>query len=137
MLAVETSLGQDSKSVVPNGVEILQQLCNTDISGDSRVEENQTAEEVAALLAAYNTMQETGAFVVPDSNSFGQKFRVYDADSERRLGVEEFYRIQHINQTYDFALQMLQRHCELNKGVMGVWECCELLNEFVDESDPD
>ncbi|MCO5591002.1 hypothetical protein L7F22_044978 [Adiantum nelumboides] len=32
---------------------------------------------------------------------------------------------------------MRQKHCELDKAVMGVWECCELLNKFVDESDPD
>jgi len=29
--------------------------------------------------------------------------REYDAESERQKGVEEFYRLQHINQTYDFV----------------------------------
>eukprot|EP00250_Pteridium_aquilinum_P023102 c261_g1_i2 orf=402-1091(+) len=32
---------------------------------------------------------------------------------------------------------MRQKHCKLDKAVMGIWECCELLNEYVDESDPD
>lgn len=26
---------------------------------------------------------------------------------------------------------------KLNRAEMSIWECCELLNEFVDESDPD
>lgn len=26
---------------------------------------------------------------------------------------------------------------KLDKEVMSIWECCELLNEVVDESDPD
>ena len=29
--------------------------------------------------------------------------RDYDVESERQKGVEEFYRLQHINQTYDFV----------------------------------
>ena len=29
--------------------------------------------------------------------------RNYDAESERQKGVEEFYRLQHIKQTYDFV----------------------------------
>lgn len=29
--------------------------------------------------------------------------RDYDAESERQKTVEEFYRLQHINQTYDFV----------------------------------
>jgi len=29
--------------------------------------------------------------------------RDYDIESERQKGVEEFYRLQHINQTYDFV----------------------------------
>ncbi|XP_028107342.1 uncharacterized protein LOC114306321 [Camellia sinensis] len=36
-------------------------------------------------------------------NSFGHSFRDYDAKSERQQTVEEFYRVNHINQTYDFV----------------------------------
>lgn len=32
---------------------------------------------------------------------------------------------------------MREEYGKLNKGEMGIWECCELLNEVVDESDPD
>jgi len=30
-----------------------------------------------------------------------------------------------------------EEYSKLDKAVMSIWECCELLNEFVDESDPD
>ncbi|KAH7301097.1 hypothetical protein KP509_23G012100 [Ceratopteris richardii] len=32
---------------------------------------------------------------------------------------------------------MREKHLKLNKRRMGIWDCCELLNEHVDESDPD
>ncbi|KAJ1421037.1 Inositol oxygenase [Sesbania bispinosa] len=76
-------------------------------------------------------------FIAPDINSFGNSFRNYDAESERQKGVEEFYRLQHINQTYDFVKRMREEYGKLDKVEMGIWECCELLNEVVDDSDPD
>lgn len=76
-------------------------------------------------------------FIAREINSFGQSFRDYDAESERQKSVEEFYRLQHINQTYDFAKRMREEYGKLNRVEMSIWECCELLNEVVDESDPD
>lgn len=35
------------------------------------------------------------------------------------------------------ALSKREHYGKLDKTVMSIWECCELLNEFVDESDPD
>jgi len=32
---------------------------------------------------------------------------------------------------------MRQKHLQFNKAQMSIWECCELLNECVDDSDPD
>ena len=32
---------------------------------------------------------------------------------------------------------MREEYIKLNKAKMSIWECCELLNEFVDESDLD
>ncbi|XP_051148159.1 inositol oxygenase 1-like isoform X2 [Andrographis paniculata] len=78
-----------------------------------------------------------GGFVVPHANSFGHNFRDYDAESERRQGVENFYRINHINQTVDFVRKMREEYGKLDKIEMSIWECCELLNNVVDESDPD
>ncbi|XP_038988032.1 inositol oxygenase 1-like [Phoenix dactylifera] len=76
-------------------------------------------------------------FHVPDNNAFAILFRDYEANSERKDAVEEFYWKQHINQTVEFVKKMREEYGKLNKAEMSVWECCELLNEFVDESDPD
>lgn len=76
-------------------------------------------------------------FLAPEINSFGRLFRDYDAVSERQKTVEEFYRLQHINQTYDFVKRMREEYGKLNRVEMSIWECCELLNEVVDDSDPD
>ncbi|XP_073116074.1 inositol oxygenase 1 isoform X3 [Elaeis guineensis] len=76
-------------------------------------------------------------FVVPGNNAFGNTFRDYEANSERKDTVEEFYRKQHMYQTVEFVKKMREEYGKLNKAEMSIWECCELLNEFVDESDPD
>ncbi|KAL0308539.1 UNVERIFIED_CONTAM: Inositol oxygenase 1 [Sesamum radiatum] len=81
-------------------------------------------------------MVEVG-FFGPQNNAFGNSFRNYQQESLRRIMVEEFYRKNHTLQTYDFAMAKKEEHGRLNKAVMSVWECCELLNEYVDESDPD
>ncbi|KAL0410553.1 UNVERIFIED_CONTAM: Inositol oxygenase 1 [Sesamum latifolium] len=79
---------------------------------------------------------EVGSFA-PQNNAFGNSFRNYQQESLRRIIVEEFYRENHTFQTYDFAMAKKEEYGRLNKGVMSIWECCELLNEYVDESDPD
>ncbi|GAA0163475.1 oxygenase [Lithospermum erythrorhizon] len=76
-------------------------------------------------------------FEVAKLNSFGISFRDYDAINERQKTVEEFYRINHISQTYDFVKKMREQYGKLDKVKMGIWECCELLNDVVDDSDPD
>ncbi|KAL7096840.1 hypothetical protein ACP275_10G105500 [Erythranthe tilingii] len=78
-----------------------------------------------------------GGFDAPEINSFGQSFRDYNAESERQKTVEEFYRLNHINQSFDFVKKMREKYGKLDKTEMSIWECCELLNEVVDESDPD
>lgn len=78
-----------------------------------------------------------GGFVVPHANSFGHNFRNYEEESERQQGVENFYRTNHIYQTVDFVMRMREEYGKLNRVEMSIWECCELLNDVVDESDPD
>ncbi|KAG0555377.1 hypothetical protein KC19_12G165200 [Ceratodon purpureus] len=79
-----------------------------------------------------------GRFHMPTLNAFGQAFRAYDApDGERQAGVEDLYRANHIHQTFAFGQAMREKHLQFNKGLMSIWECCELLNECVDDSDPD
>ncbi|KAJ4708574.1 Inositol oxygenase [Melia azedarach] len=76
-------------------------------------------------------------FVVPESNAFGHNFRDYEKDSIRKEIVQEFYRKNHIYQTFEFAKKKKEHYGKLDKTEMSIWECCELLNEYVDESDPD
>ncbi|KAJ8430903.1 hypothetical protein Cgig2_008406 [Carnegiea gigantea] len=76
-------------------------------------------------------------FSKPEANAFGNTFRDYEAETERKKIVEEFYRQNHINQTVDFVKKMREEYGKLNKVEMSIWECCELLNTIVDESDPD
>lgn len=76
-------------------------------------------------------------FVAPEINSFGQSFRDYAAESERQKSVEEFYRMNHIHQTYNFVKKMREQYGKMDRVEMSIWECCELLNDVVDDSDPD
>ncbi|XP_049397800.1 inositol oxygenase 4-like [Solanum stenotomum] len=83
-------------------------------------------------------IQDQDQFMVPQTNAFGHDFRDYNnAQSERQKGVEKFYKTQHINQTYDFVKKMREDYTKLDKAKMSIWECCELLNDVVDDSDPD
>ncbi|KFK43697.1 hypothetical protein AALP_AA1G161300 [Arabis alpina] len=100
----------------------------SDHNGDEIVEKSQG--NVTELVL-------DGAFVAPHTNSFGHTFRDYDAESERRTSVEHFYRTNHIGQTVDFVRRTREEYGKLNRTEMSIWECCELLNEFIDESDPD
>ncbi|XP_047316990.1 probable inositol oxygenase [Impatiens glandulifera] len=84
-----------------------------------------------------NNLDADDEFLVPDTNSFGHNFRDYNAESVRQQGVEEFYKTQHINQTYEFVKRMREKYGKMDKVEMSIWECCELLNDVVDESDPD
>ncbi|KAI6690108.1 hypothetical protein NL676_026936 [Syzygium grande] len=94
-------------------------------------------EEEKVLVAEEKELVLDGGFLVPGTNSFGHTFRAYDAESERQSGVENFYRINHISQTYDFVQRMREEYGKLDKVEMSIWDCCELLNDVVDESDPD
>nr|XP_023900847.1 inositol oxygenase 1-like [Quercus suber] len=61
-----------------------------------------------------------------------------DYEATVRLSiVENTYRLNHINQTYDFVKRTREEYAKLNKAEMSIWEAIELLDSFVDESDPD
>lgn len=63
-------------------------------------------------------------------------FRNY-IDGERQKRVEKFYTLQHANQNYKFVQGKRDNYLKLDKVEMGIWECLELLDSLVDESDPD
>ncbi|KAG4999789.1 hypothetical protein JHK87_020861 [Glycine soja] len=63
--------------------------------------------------------------IVPDINSNGRSFRNYYGESERHKSVKEFYRQQHIGQTYEFAKKMTEEYGKLNRVEMSIRECSE------------
>jgi inositol oxygenase len=63
-------------------------------------------------------------------------FRNY-VDSARQQTVENFYRINHKLQTYEFVQAMSAKYASGGLCKMGMWECLEYMDGFVDDSDPD
>ncbi|KAH0857085.1 hypothetical protein HID58_085346 [Brassica napus] len=120
-------------------------------TSDSRIEEKKMKDERDDEVLwdgglVVSKSKEADGFDAPDINFLGHSFsytlfslsRDYEnGASERQKGVEEFYRMQHIHQTYDFVKEMRKEYGKLNKMDMSIWECCELLNNVVDDSDPD
>ncbi|MBB6270482.1 inositol oxygenase [Pedobacter cryoconitis] len=76
----------------------------------------------------------------PDPNAISQAkdtagFRDYE--NAEKASVKEFYRLQHINQTFDFVQQKRTEYLKFDKMEMSVWEAFDFLNKLVDDSDPD
>jgi len=69
-----------------------------------------------------------------DPNRKKEDFRDY---ANTTPGVREFYRLNHANQTREFAAAKKKKYAPLTKTKMGIWEALEYLNTLVDDSDPD
>ncbi|KAK4337715.1 hypothetical protein RND71_042202 [Anisodus tanguticus] len=111
------------------------------MTGGAEVENKKASSDAEELFldggfVVPNNVSNDG-FVVPGNNAFGNSFRDYSAETERKKIVNELYRQSHLNQTYDFVKKMREEYGKLNRVEMSIWECCELLNEVVDDSDPD
>jgi len=64
-----------------------------------------------------------------------EDYRNYD--NPARDTVKEFYRINHINQTYDFVLKKEGEFLKFDKRKMSLWDAVDFLNTLIDDSDPD
>lgn len=64
-----------------------------------------------------------------------EQFRNYD--ETEKDGVKEFYRLNHLYQTYDFVQQKKAEYLTFDKKEMPIWSAFDFLNELVDDSDPD
>lgn len=69
------------------------------------------------------------------TNNFDNEFRNYDDPA--RDSVKTFYKLNHEQQTLEFARAKKKEFGGLTYREMGIWEACEYLNELVDDSDPD
>lgn len=63
------------------------------------------------------------------------EFRNYDEPP--RDTVREFYRLNHIYQSYDFVQEKKKEYGQLKRAEMTLWEAVDFLNTLVDDSDPD
>jgi inositol oxygenase len=66
-----------------------------------------------------------------------QKEDYRNYESPARDTVREFYRLNHLNQTFDFVRQKESEFLPLRKREMTIYEAVEFLNTLVDDSDPD
>jgi len=67
-------------------------------------------------------------------NNHGTEFRVYHSQNE---DVKNTYELNHHNQTVSFVDQVTQDYTSFNRAKMTVWGAMDLLNSFIDKSDPD
>jgi len=74
--------------------------------------------------------------VAPLPHAVKTEFRNY-VNSEAQDRVSRFYREHHKKQTLEFVQKKKEQICSLSKKQMTIWEAVELLNNLVDESDPD
>ncbi len=58
-------------------------------------------------------------------------------DEPARETVREFYRLNHVHQTLEFARAKRDDYNRLDRRRMGIWEAMEHLNTLIDDSDPD
>jgi inositol oxygenase len=65
-----------------------------------------------------------------------EEYRNY-VDSEKVDTVREFYKMNHIYQTYDFVCQKQNNFLKFDKKEMPIWAAIDFLNTLVDDSDPD
>ena len=64
-----------------------------------------------------------------------EEFRNYQQDEKN--SVREFYRLNHIYQTYDYVVQKKADFLQFNRKEMPIWDAFDFLNQLVDDSDPD
>jgi inositol oxygenase len=77
----------------------------------------------------------TTKLVGTNPNKTKEQFRNYEASA--RPSVREFYRLNHLYQTYDFVQAKKNDFLALSRKKMSVWEAMEFLNTLIDDSDPD
>jgi len=80
--------------------------------------------------------REAGKSFATDPNKVEGEFRNYESNP-RFERVRNFYDLQHKNQTLEYVESMELKYAKFGRMRMGIWEALEMLNTFVDDSDPD
>ncbi|CAK9000490.1 unnamed protein product, partial [Durusdinium trenchii] len=71
-----------------------------------------------------------------EKNMFGGEYRNYES-STRQSVVEKTYGEMHQKQTVEFVKSMQEKWMKFNHGEFTIMEAIEMLDELVDDSDPD
>ncbi|HEY0455692.1 MAG TPA: inositol oxygenase family protein [Verrucomicrobiae bacterium] len=87
------------------------------------------------LKERYPENEQQKKFNATDASKTKEQFRNYEANA--RPSVREFYRLNHLHQTFDFVQAKKKEFLPLKRRQMGIWEAMEYLNTLVDDSDPD
>lgn len=93
-----------------------------------------TADQPLERLHDWEEFVEGQLYPEPDQKQ-KEDYRNYDKPA--RDTVREFYRLNHLNQTFDFVRQKESEFLPLRKREMTIYEAIEFLNTLVDDSDPD
>jgi inositol oxygenase len=93
-----------------------------------------TADQPLEHLHDWEEFVEGQLYPEPDQK---QKEDYRNYDNPARDTVREFYRLNHLNQTFDFVRQKESEFLPLRKREMTIYEAIEFLNTLVDDSDPD
>jgi len=72
----------------------------------------------------------------PQQTKASEEFRNY-GDSQKQQSVAAFYKVNHTNQTLEFVQKQKEKYCKGAGREMSCWDAVLLLNELVDDSDPD
>ena len=86
------------------------------------------------VIRAWEDFVEQQVYPQPDVKAAGD-YRNYDQPA--RDTVRDFYRQNHLHQTYDFVHQKRAEFLGLNRRQMSIFEALDFLNTLVDDSDPD
>jgi len=81
------------------------------------------------------SVQEVGQLTQLDKPA--TEFRDYSAKTEAFDRVSDFYHKNHKYQTAEFVKQMHAKYVPLSKKQMTLWQAFDMMEEIVDESDPD
>jgi inositol oxygenase len=85
-------------------------------------------------LQAWEDFVEQKVYPEPGAKA-KEDYRNYDHPA--RDTVREFYRQNHLHQTYEFGRQKRRDFLQLNRRRMSIFEALDFLNTLVDDSDPD
>jgi len=88
------------------------------------------------MLAVEETTGETRKAILEKSSRQAEEFRKH-TDNPYRQMVENTYRLNHKHQTLDYVLKKKEEYSRLDRVQMSLKDALALLNEVIDESDPD